>query len=236
MRIGKADAIFIITASHTVLIDAGEAEDASEILAFLENRRISTLDVMIITHFDKDHAGGAGAVLDGITTHALYDAAYESDRAHYDVYVEAITRQDVPRCRVTETQTLVLNGLTLTLMPTAQTDTSDNNQSLVVLMNDGWHTFLFAADAEEDRIDELLRGGLAPHDVLKTPHHGRWKENLADFLAAVRPEIAVITDSKKNPADDETLDLLETTGTSTYRTTDGDIHILSGEGGLVVSQ
>lgn len=236
LRLGKADAIFILTAEHAILIDAGEAEDAVEILAFLQKRQIPALDAMIITHYDKDHVGGAAAVLDGITVRAVYDAAYESSRAHYDLYLEAIARQDVPRHRVAKTQALALGSLTLTLLPSAQADADDNNQSLVVSMDDGLHTFLFAADAEEARIDELLAEGLAHHDVLKMPHHGRRKDNLAELLAAVSPDIAVITDSSKNPADDETLALLEAAGIQTYRTMDGDIHILSGKGGLTISQ
>lgn len=236
LRIGKADAIIITNAHHAILIDVGEPEDAEEILEYLQNKRVTSLDMMIITHFDRDHVGGAGDVLAEIPVGAVYDADYERDSNHYDRYVEAIAAVQVPRHRVTAEQVIELQGLTLTLLPTALDVENDNDLSLVVSMADPWHTFFFAGDAEEARIDELLEQGLAHHDMVKMPHHGRAKDNMATFLDALSPEIAVITDSDKNPADAETLALLGARGISTYETRDGDIRIFSSQSGLSVMQ
>lgn len=229
LRVGKADAILVMAAGHTVLIDAGEDEDADEILAFLGSRRIEQIDVMIITHYDKDHVGGADGILYGIPVGVLYDAYYEADTEQYSQYLGAIKGTNTPRFRVTQELVITLETLTLTLMPTALETDSDNDRSLAVSMDDGYHTFFFAGDAEEARIEELLAGRLAPHDVVKMPHHGRDKTNLAAFLDALSPSIAVITDSDKNPAEDAVLSELSARGIDTYQTRDGDIRILSGE-------
>ena len=61
--IGKADATLIYTAESAVLIDAGEDEDAAEILRFMQRKGIDKLDAFIITHYDKDHVGGADGIL-----------------------------------------------------------------------------------------------------------------------------------------------------------------------------
>lgn len=236
LRIGKADAIIITTASHVVLIDAGEEEDAGEILTHLWLRGIDAIDVMIITHYDKDHVGGADGVLLGIPVSAVYDAAYESDKAQYLEYLDALEETGVPRHRAAQPETLTLGSLTLHLLPTALETDNDNDLSLVVSMADPYHTFLFAADAQEARIAELMEGGIGAHDVLKMPHHGRTKDNLEAFVTRVAPSIALITDSKKNPADEETLAMLSALGIETYRTLDGDIRIISGPSGLIVSQ
>ncbi len=244
LKIGKADAIIIMAEGHAVLIDAGEAEDGEEILQKLAERNIRSLDAMIITHYDKDHVGGADAVLEGIPVQAVYDADYECDNnEQYEEYLEAIQATGVPRYRVSQKVSISSGSLSFTLMPTdfsapaqSQQEEIDNDQSVVISLTDGSHTFFFAGDAEETRIEELLSNGISPHDVLKMPHHGRMKKNLAAFLDAVAPSAAIITDSDKNPAEDEVLGLLSERGIATYETRNGDILIISGKSGLSINQ
>lgn len=236
LRIGKADAIIITNGSNAILIDAGEEDDIDEILEFFAEKRINAIDMMIITHFDKDHVGGADGVLHGIRVNAVYDAGYESDSKQYGEYLDALQATGVPRTRVLETTEMRLGALTLTLMPAGQPADDDNNNSLVIAMDDGFHTFLFAGDAEEQRIDELLLSAIGQYDFLKMPHHGRMKTNLDALLDQVSPQIAVITDSDKNPADTETLALLAGRGIDTYETRDGDIHVTSSQSGLFAVQ
>lgn len=235
-KIGQADAILITSGGHAVLLDAGEDEDAAEILSHLKQRNIPALDAMIITHFDKDHVGGADGVLLGIPVKALYDADYEGKGKQYEPYLRAIEAAGVPRTRVSEETALSFGPLSFTLLPSELSTESDNDLSLAVLMTDGYHRFFFAGDAEEARIDELLEGELSPCDVLKMPHHGRYKQNLPALLDALSPRHAVVTDSDKNPAEAKTLSLLEGRGIQTRATRDGDVLIVSNEKGITVSQ
>lgn len=234
LSIGKADAIIISAKDHTILIDAGEDDHAEIILEYLRIKNIKALDVMIITHYDKDHVGGADGVLEGIDVGAVYDADYEGSSKQYTQYVQALKATGTPRFRVTSPLTLEIGGLTLVLMPTSLAVEDDNNQSLAVSMTDGTHSFLFAGDAEEARIDELLGQGIGPHDVLKMPHHGRYEENLNAFLEAVNPQIAVITDSDDKPASDATLALLTEHGIACYQTQAGSVIITSSQSGLTI--
>lgn len=236
LKVGQADAIVITSAEHAVVIDTGEDEDGEEILEVLRKAGVAKLDALIVTHFDKDHVGGAPAVLDGIPVGAVYDAAYEPDSKRYRAYAEAVEANGVPRMRVTKPLLIELGDLSLTILPTALPYDGDNDQSLAVSMRDGSVSYLFAGDAEEARIDELIRSGLSKHDILKIPHHGRMKENLSALLDAVQPGCAVITDSDKNPAEEETLALLSARGIQAYETRYGDVVLRSGPEGLEVRQ
>ena len=60
---GKADAFLLYTEESAVLIDCGEKGFGKEILAYMEEAGIESLDYLIITHFDKDHVGGAAKVI-----------------------------------------------------------------------------------------------------------------------------------------------------------------------------
>jgi len=234
LSVGKADAILITRGEHAVLIDAGEDGDGAYILARLREMNVAGLDAMIVTHFDKDHVGGADWVLEGIPVGAVYDADYESDSKQYRQYVSAIAGAGIPRHRVRGEVALSFGGLSLTLMPTALVSEDENDLCLVVSLSDGFHTFLFMADATEPRIAELLANGLSPHDFVKMPHHGQYKDNLPELLDAVSPRMAAITDSARNPADGKTLRALAGRGIETCATKDGDIWIVSGAKGLVM--
>ena len=51
-KIGKADSILVTAHDQHMLIDTGEDKDVAEVLSYLEDANISSLDTLIITHFD----------------------------------------------------------------------------------------------------------------------------------------------------------------------------------------
>ena len=55
LKVGKADAIVLESGGRAMVIDTGEEDDGQELVDFLKNRNISLVDVLIITHYDKDH-------------------------------------------------------------------------------------------------------------------------------------------------------------------------------------
>ena len=58
LDVGKADSMIIRTPQSTVIIDCGEKGDGKEIVSLLEDEGVTTVDYLIITHYDKDHVGG----------------------------------------------------------------------------------------------------------------------------------------------------------------------------------
>ena len=66
LKAGKADTFVLISAGGTVMIDTGLITESSKIMSFLESRHIHKLDWLIVTHFHRDHVGGAAKVLKGI--------------------------------------------------------------------------------------------------------------------------------------------------------------------------
>ncbi|HZK84062.1 MAG TPA: ComEC/Rec2 family competence protein, partial [Desulfosporosinus sp.] len=72
--VGQGDAVLIRTPkNHAILLDTGPRSDKFDageriILPYLLQRRIGHLDALLITHEDRDHVGGARAVLANIPT------------------------------------------------------------------------------------------------------------------------------------------------------------------------
>ncbi|MBR5746568.1 MAG: MBL fold metallo-hydrolase, partial [Clostridia bacterium] len=62
LDIGKADCIVMRHKGQVLLIDTGEEENLPEIESHLSSRGISKIDYLILSHFDKDHVGGAAVM------------------------------------------------------------------------------------------------------------------------------------------------------------------------------
>ena len=232
-KIGKADAIVLEAGGSTVVIDTGEEEDGEEILTYLKRNGCEAVDLLIITHFDKDHVGGAETLVKGIDIRDVVIPDYVRDSKKYERFMDALKGKEIEPERLRETKQLSPGGMEIRIDPPETYDEAvftekyDNNCSLLTKVTYGSRSFLFTGDIEAQRIRALLKEGAdLSADVLKMPHHGRYDALLPELLAAVSPELALICDSDKNPADEETLDLLRERDIQTYETRRGNIVVI----------
>ncbi len=228
--VGKGDAILIETEGHSVLVDSGYDDTSEIILDYLAEQEIQRLDYMILTHFDKDHVGGADRILEAVEVNKVLQPDYESDSKQYLQYQETMKDKDMQAYLVTRTERLTLDGADFLIYPPQQEEyeEEDNDFSLVISMTYGSRSFLFAGDCEEERLEELLEQeefGLS-HDVLKVPHHGREEQNTVEFLRAVSPSIAVFTCPEDMPVKEDIYEALKKLGTKIYLTGKGTITCL----------
>lgn len=226
-NVGKGDAILIEAGEKTMLIDAGYDDTADTILACLEKKNIDALDYLVITHFDKDHVGGADRIAAAVEVKSVLQPDYESDSVQTAEYLAELQRQGLEPERVRETEKLELGDAECTVYPPRRQEyrEKDNDFSLVISLRYGDEGFLFTGDAEKERLFELLEEEELElsHQVLKVPHHGRKEKNSEDFFRAVSPEAAVITCSEEEGADEKVLELLEKTGAEVFLTSEGTV-------------
>ena len=225
--VGKGDAILLETEEETMLIDTGYDDTADVILDYLEENGIGALDCLVITHFDKDHVGGADRILEAVEVERVLEPDYESDSGQTREYKEALEALGLEPEKVTDTLVLDFPGTECTVYPPRQEDyeEEDNDFSLVISLRIGNEGFLFAGDCEKERLSELLaeKDLELRHQVLKVPHHGREEKNSDKFLLAVSPEAAVITCSEEKEPDKEILELLSQLGAEVYLTSEGTV-------------
>lgn len=242
MKIGKADCIVLAEESYTVLIDCGESDDGTEIIKHLQEMGTDEIDCLIITHFDRDHIGGAADVIDAFPVKRLLEPDYEPespDSEEYLAYRDAISRNQIQAESLNDDLQLNIGGMRMQIYTAnAVYDKNiDNNNSLVVDLTHEGNRFLFAGDIEKQRIQDMLeQGQINSCDFLKVPHHGRYNSALNDLFEAASPTYAAITCSVKNPPEQETLDALEAVGCIVYSTKDSEVHVRSTKNGVHVDQ
>jgi competence protein ComEC len=201
--VGQGDAIALRTArGRWILVDAGRAwrgGDAGRatVVPYLR-RHGGELVAFVLTHPHADHVGGAATVIRALKPAAYYDAAFAGAGDAYRASLLA-AKAGVRWRRVRPGDSLRVDDANLTFLApdsawTASLD-DPNEASTVLLIRVGAVRFLLTGDAERgeeawllDRAADNLRA-----DVLKVAHHGSATSTTPEFLAAVRPRVAIIS-------------------------------------------
>ena len=240
LRVGRADAV-VLTEDRTMVIDAGEEDDGAELTEFLRKSGVARVDVLIITHFDKDHVGGADTLVEEFPIGRVLLPDYEGRDTEYTDFLDALAAKNMAPERLTETAVFSLGAAEVRVEPPASYEAGsgevDNNLSLITTVVHGENRLVFAGDAEKRRIRQWLADSEpGTCDFLKLPHHGVYNRGLEELVEALSPRYAAICDSEKNPADSATLELLAEHDVSVLETKDGRITVFSDGARLEIHQ
>ena len=220
--VGKGDCILIRSKNHTVLIDTGYKETADDVSDYLDASEVGGIDELILTHYDKDHIGGAKQLLARYPVKKLYIPDYEKDGKKYKKLIKAVDKNNVPVECVSGEITFSADHVRYTVMPSGvaydDKTENDNDMSLVVSVVHADDSYLFTGDIEEEGIRSLLNKTGRTFDLLKMPHHGRMEKNTKALINSVKPKYVVITDDEENRADSKLRKLLSGEGISYYCT------------------
>ena len=204
-KLGAADCAVILAKDETVVIDTGEAGDEDDILDILSDYGRDTIDLLLISHYDKDHVGGAAGLLDALPVGRVIGSSYPKDSEEYAAYQLALSECGLTEEHLTAAETIHLeSGLVLTVCPPEQHDygqDESNNASVAVALQYGSTRMLFTGDAMEARTQELLGSFSGTFDLIKLPHHGRettTAQALSDAFGTAQTAY-VVTSSKKEP-------------------------------------
>ncbi|MCL2426527.1 MAG: MBL fold metallo-hydrolase [Oscillospiraceae bacterium] len=215
--IGRSDAILITTENHTVMIDTGEIQHGQYIAHYLFEQGITTIDYLVITHFDSDHVGGAYVIINEIDVISVIVPNYSRESNHVDRFESALEDADIEPLILTETMRFTFDSAEFIIDSSAleyfhfareqdtyqddaaadeATQPTGDDYSIIVSVTHGDNSFLFTGDAVAGRLQELLENDEIMninYDFLKVPRHGRHNRQSVDFIQAISPQYAVIT-------------------------------------------
>jgi competence protein ComEC len=200
LDVGQGDATLLQHRAAAVLVDAGPRD--GPIVRRLQRAGVRRLDVLVVTHAQADHEGGAPAVLARYPVGLVLDGAAGATTPGHRALVVAARNRRVRRVIPDAGQVVRAGPLALEILwprrePTARHAGEDPNQRAVVaLVRDGAFRALLPADAESDVTAAL---GLPRVDVLKVAHHGSADPGLPSLLTRLHPALAAIEVGRGNP-------------------------------------
>jgi competence protein ComEC len=196
LDVGQGDSALIEAPGGAILVDEGPPE--ADVAGQLRDMGIRSLAAIVLTHPQRDHIGGAAAVLDRLRVGEVEDPGIEAPSADHDAAIAAARRHAVPVEIVDEGDAFRIGRLRFRILwpdePGLPSE-DPNQHAVVALASYGATDVLLTADAESDVTGRLR---IPPVEVLKVAHHGSEDPGLPDLLRTLRPRVAVISVGEGN--------------------------------------
>lgn len=193
--VGQGTAVLLRTREHVLLYDSGprysaEADAGQRVLLpLLRALGVSKIDLLVLSHSDNDHVGGAVTLL----AHADVDALSSSLPATHPLQQLARRHE---RCAAG--QAWQWDGVDFEMLHPLSTDYAGDGKSnalscvLRVRSADGAAVLLTGdIEAPQEAVLVQREGAALQSQVLLVPHHGSRTSSSAQFLHAVAPQVAV---------------------------------------------
>jgi competence protein ComEC len=231
--------LIILPNNMTVLIDGGDRDEAGSVLSTLQEYGVSRIDVMVATHPHSDHIGGLIDVINAIEVGKVFDSGQIYTTPTFEDFLDAIDAKQIPFTSVHQGDSIdlvptvsldVLNP-PVTLMDGADDESLFNDNSVVIKLTYGEFSALLTGDMEATNEAGLVGTNATDldADVMLAGYHGSSTSSSTDFLAAVTPQVVVISVGANNSygyPHQETLERISAAGVQHLLRTDIDGNIL----------
>ncbi len=231
--VGQGDAIALRTpGGRWMLVDAGPPPPGdpggAPVVRELRRRGVRRLELLVLTHPDLDHVGGAEAVLSSFEVGAILEPSRPTGKDAYVSLLEAAAVRGVPWKRAEAGQRFAVDGVTLEVLsppgpdaPRAEDATESNAISVVLAVRYGELDALLTGDAPMSVERAVTPEVGSTLEILKVGHHGSATSTDTLLLARTHPRVALVSVGRGNrfghPAP-QVLARLERFGVEIHRT------------------
>jgi len=223
------------------MVDTGGIKGtSSKVVSELQGMGCSELNVLVLTHPDADHVGGATAVMNTFKVDEVWDPGTDGSNSNtWQEVKSTITAKGIPRKNPHSGETYSWMGVqTEVLNPPAGASYSETNDwSLVLVETLGSQDIMLTGDAQTAAQQFVINEAFPDIEVFGVPHHGANSGYYAPFFDKVHPVNSVISvgpNSYGHPSE-TVINALAAFGT-VYRTdNNGDVTVTADASSLQVT-
>ena len=228
LNVGQGDSLFVESPTGTqILIDGGPARKVISQLNRIMSPFDKEIDAFIITNPDQDHIGGFLDVLKMYKVGRVFEPGTLNDSKTFQNLKTEIKNKNIPNILARKGMRLDMGGGAIIdiLFPDREVSAwAVNDGSVVARLTYGQTSILLAGDATT-KTEKIILGenskAALKSVILKVGHHGSRTSTSAEFVKAVSPDYAMISNGQNNKYDhphQDTLDILAQFGARIFRT------------------
>ena len=237
--IGQGDGMLLISPSgKQVVVDGGPGTKIVDCLGQKMPFWDRTLEMVVLTHPEKDHLEGLLEVLVRYEVKMIVTSGVVNDTELFNAWQEALKKEGAKVHTAKAGDKLVIDSLTMDILwPTAEklalwklTAPSEINESSIVSrVTFGQFCAYLTGDIPKEIFQTLIN---KPCQVLKISHHGSKTGTNQDIIESVDPKVAIIQVGKNSfgHPHKEVIDLLESKVVEIYRNDSNGIIEMSTDG------
>ena len=238
---GQADATLLQSGGEYCLVDAGDTDSEQKLMEYLEQRGVTRLKLLVMSHPHADHIGSMAAVLEKLEVEQVllpdFDKAPYPTTRLFEKVMEAIEASGAAVTTAAPGQSFPVGSGTLQVLSAGVETDNYNDLSQVLLFESGELSVVLSGDGEKPVEQAALEAGAVTRaDVFKAAHHGSDTSNTLEFLQAVQPGYVAISCGLGNSYGHPhagALERFEQVGAQVLRTDqDGSVVIAATENGL----
>ncbi len=225
--VGNADSFLIKTPNkHYIMIDTAKlpyrgTSSAKVIMGeYFKDNSIKNLDVLIVTHFDDDHAGGTIDILKSVKTNDVLIRENHCDTNTSCDILNYLKYEKIPNKVPKNGETVFDKDGVKIKTYFADFKNNKNENSIITLIEYKNKKFLFMGDAGYIAYENLKKLLPKDIDILKVGHHGASGSVSQNMLKELNPKYAIIStglNTYGHPSP-ETIDELEILSIPYYST------------------
>ena len=205
LSVGHGDAAVVeFPGSKVLLIDAGGSASAEFdtgdfiVAPFLRSRKILNVDYLLVSHPRVDHYGGMKGIVEQFAPAEFWSGPSKGRTARYEGLEEAVEKAGVKKIYFSSRDPCrTIEQVKVCALYPPEDKTGD--LSVVLRLTFGRVDLLFAGDIDA-KGEAALLGGSADitSDVIKVPRHGSVTASTEEFVAAVKPRLAILSVGQRN--------------------------------------
>ena len=228
LDVGQGDALFIESPTGTqILVDGGPPKKILSQLSRVMSPFDRNIDAFIITNPDADHIAGFLDVLKIYKVDKVFESGALTDSKTYQNLKDEIKKNNTPDILAKRGMKLDIGGGAVIDILFPDRDVSSwatNDGSVVARLSYGNTSLMLTGDATTKTEGIILKENPEAQlhsTILKVGHHGSRSSSSPEFVKAIAPAYALISDGKDNKyghPHQETLNTLALFGAKIFRT------------------
>jgi competence protein ComEC len=211
LSVGHGLAVVVeLPEGRTMVYDAGQMQDATRakqtVQSALWQRGVRSIDALVISHADIDHFNGVPGLARTVQIGSVlvHESFLDFQQPGVEVTCQLLKNEKVPIKLVWAGDQLSLDRrarLTVLQPQVGYRYSTDNANSLVLLIEYAGRRILLTGDLERGGLDNLLLQEPLHVDVLQAPHHGRFAANPRPLAEWATPEWVIVSDGRQDDSD-----------------------------------